>query len=481
MVNDLITVPSYILGEERMSPKHLRRIISGISGKPMLEVHDVDKWGLVSAIKTASKTQHQLENIPLEKIIGVLSRSVDYYFDDDSKYNVIVSLTGSPITFVREGTKFVKDWCKDLNPYLSLALEGNNVYFRNSAPVVAILPSNSEQEVPYVLAQTLLSRNATIIRPSSLGASSYSVFEFVSALNKGIDKTNDPSLEPLRSAISVINTQSRDYLDSLSIDGWNYIFFGDNFTVKEIEANIREKCSPRKIISYGTGLSMSVILDDSNLDETIRNIMESVIVNVGNECTSTDVVYVKNEMYDVVLRRLQQEAEKYRSGNPFDPRTIGLVEQNNVDYITGELLKRGKLEFLKSSDVELSDLSKNSTDLFDVQPYEKRRLIHTSVVPLSKYETAMEYPGPIVSVRPFTDMEELREIIEKDLRDNGMEKNLVTSVFTEDEKSFYSVLPLLRSHTVKLNKPTHDFNILLPHQGVYIVRELSNPVFIDKA
>lgn len=480
MGNSLISVPSYVSGKTLESTKELRRSIPDITGKSVLEVHDVNKWGLVAAINSASRTQNQLESIPLEKICRVLSKSMDYYFVDESKCQVVVRLTGSPITFVRESMESIKAWCKDLSPYLSCALAGDQVEFGGSAPVIVILPSNSELETPYVLTQTLLSRNAAIVRPSSLGASSYSLLEFVSALNKGLDEIDDISLEPLRSAISVANIESRDYLDNLSIDGWNYIFFGDNNTVKAIESSIRERCYPRKTIGYGTGLSMSIAFDDHNLEETITNVIESVIVNVGNECDSTDIIYIKEDIYDNTLEILEQEAEKRKSGDPFNPDMIGLVQDSNADYIQGELLRRGKLKFLKTSDVGSSELFITSPTLFQTEPNDRRRLIHTSIIPLNEYETAMEYPGPIASVRPFHDLEDLQRLVEKDLRDNSMQRNLVTSVFSRDESSFYSLLPLLKSHTVKWNKPTHRFNYLLPHQGLYLIRELSTSVFVDK-
>lgn len=60
-----------------------------------------------------------------------------------------------------------------------------------------------------------------------------------------------------------------------------------------------------------------------------------------------------------------------------------------------------------------------------------------------------------------------------------MRKNLVTSVFAQSRATFEALLPVLRAYTVKFNKDTNDFNIALAHQGVYLVRDLMDPVYVD--
>lgn len=461
MEKNLISVPSYIFGEMRYSPPYLRRIIYDIDGRPMIEVHDVDLWGLNAAVKSATKIQEQLWRIPLDRIVLLLSRTMDNYFAENYKYEDIVKLTGSPIDFVRGGIEFVKAWARDLNAYLAHALNEINVVYKATSPVVAILPSNSEQESLYVLAQTLLSRNATILRPSSLGASSFTALEFIYALNKTLDDLNQPELEPVRSAIAVVNIESRNYLEYLNIDNWNYLFFGDDNSVKNIESLIRGKCRPRKVIGYGTGLSTTIIWDDCDLMENISKILKAVTANSGNECDGTDIVYVQEGIYEAALKELLHQSGRYRSGNPFKSGSIGLVDSGNVQFIVGELTKRGKLDWLQRSEED------------------GRTLIHASIIPLNEYETAMEYPGPIASVRSFKNPDHLSALIRKDLQDNNMKKNLVTAVFARSEQIFQELLPHLRAYTVKFNKNTKDFNIALAHQGVYLVRELMDPVYVD--
>ncbi len=454
-------MPNYINGEMVFSAS-TRQHRHAFGDTVAFEACVATSLDVQSALETCSVVQDQLDIIPTDTILRVLSRSMDFYFADRKNYEILVHLSGSPLSFVAGGIEFVKDWVRNLAPYVAVSLNEQTAAYRNTAPVVAILPSNSEQESLYVLAQTLLSKNAAILRPSSKGGGALTALEFITALNKSIDSFQDGSLEPLRSAICIVNTDARDYLEPLCVDGWNYLFFGDESTIGKIGAEIRRHAAPRKIIGYGTGLSMSVILDDADLTSHVPAIMDSVSINRGNECDSTDIVYVHESLYAACLDALTKEARRHNSGNPFEDGTIGWVQEENIDYIFGEAMKRGKADFLR-------------LDMSGPQP-----LLHTSVIPLNEFESALEYPGPIVSVRPFGDLADLAKLVAKDLRDNAMTRNLVTAIYTREEARLPGVVSLLHTYKVNWNKPTHEFNLMLPHQGVFILRELMDPVYLDR-
>ena len=202
------------------------------------------------------------------------------------------------------------------------------------------------------------------------------------------------------------------------------------------------------------------MFEDVDIDKCTEIIIESAALNRGDECIGTDIVYCHSSIYDSFISRISEVAEKFKAKNPMEVDSIGIVNPDNLDFIKGELLKRSKIEFL------ISEKSENELEL-----------LHTSIIPLTDYETAMEYPGPILSVRSFNDLSQLKILIEKDLHDNNMLKNLTTSVFTE--KYFDDVLPILRAYLVKKNIGTHEFNFSLPHQGTYILRELSDRIDVD--
>ena len=475
MPEKIIEIKSYIFGEFKNSPDYLRKKQVSIYGNVLTEVHEISQWGLISSVQSTINAQRELYKISVEKRIALLQLTMNYYFPDDSGYEIMVKLSGSPFHFVKQGIEQMKGWCKDgLNSFLSSALIGasENIRYNSTSPVVAIMPSNSEQEVLYVIAQALLSGNAIIMRPSSHGASAYSAFEIAKAYNLTLEKIqenpqlkhkikiNDHEISILKNAISIVNYSERDFLDYVCLNNWNYLVFGDNNSVNRVEEIIRERCKPRKVLGYGTGLSTSVICEDADLDKTAEIIIESVALNRGDECVGTDIIYCHQKISKKLLDHLCRIAERYRGEDPLLGDSIGVVNPSNINFLKGEILKRSKLEFLKTE-------YKNGIEY-----------IHTSVIPLTDFETAIEYPGPILSVRVYTNLEHLKNLIEKDLHDNKVLKNLTTSVFTK--KHFDEIFPVLKSYLVKRNIGTHQFNFDLPHQGNFIVRELSDRVDIDK-
>ncbi|MCG8634306.1 MAG: aldehyde dehydrogenase family protein [Desulfobacterales bacterium] len=459
-----IQIPSYIYGEERFAGEAFTRTVQDISGDPVLEVHDLNEWGVKGAGETAISVQPALDNIPVEDIFEVLKRTMNFYFTEDVTFKTVCKITGSPFSHVKDATQSVKEWCRDLLPYYRTGLGSagiSNTRIRNSAPVLAVLPGNSDQEVVFVLAQTLMAKNATIVRPSSSGAGAFAVYEFIKALNRALDSLDSQRLEPLRSAVCLMNTPGTAFLDTLCYDGWNYIFFGDRATIREITGTIRNRCFPRITLGYGAGLSTTVIFDDHNMDSHAGSIMDSITVNRGNECDATDILYIHDSVFDRVMDKLTKQAANYLSGDPFDMEKIGITDLSNADYIKGELIKRGKYNNLNMS-------RENALDL-----------IHASLIPLNKFETALEYPGPVASVRSFGGLKELSYLIDKDLSDNSLEKNLVTSVYSSLESDFLRTIPVLKAHTVKWNKPSHTFNYEIPHQGIFLLRELVETMYLD--
>lgn len=460
MPNQLTRIPFYVYGEFRSGREDNLQAAFSYDGRQLLNIALCDEYGISAAIETAHHAQISLSKLPLKSIQRVISKAMNFYMETDRKRELVVALTGSPIAFIRDSICMVIDWCRDLDNFVSRTIIREGICHHSVSPAVLILPSNSEVESLYCLTQFLLARTACIVRPSSRGAGAYMAWEFVQAINRALDEMCEIDLEPLRQAISVVHTESGCYLEQLCVDGWSYIFFGDDRTACTVGEIIRQNCSPRQIIVYGTGLSMTVLTRSCRLERHLSEIMDSITVNTGNECISTDIIYVPRQQYSHLLDVLIQAAVKFRSGDPMNEGTIGLVREQNAAFIAGELDRKGKSKYL-------------SAELVD-----GRLLVHATVIPLSEYDAAIEYPGPVVSLRSYDDNIHLGRLIKKDLADNGLKRNLVTSVFTDDNGEFEEVLPLLNSYTVKYNMPTHLFNCNERHQGTYLVQELLDVVYL---
>lgn len=460
MPTELIVLPYVIGGIAHTAPADACIPLPGYRGAPRFAVPRNTALSLSAAIASAQDAQPRLAGLSLNDIQTVLARTVDYYLATPAQLAQVVELTCSSLAFVREGIDLVKAWCRDLAPYLARALPETEAVYRPTAPVVLVLPGSDSQETLFCLAQILLSRNACIVRPSGRGASAYLATEFVNALQQALDELGRDDLRILGQSLSVVHTEVDGYLEPLAMDGWNYVFFGDSKTGQRVTQTLQAHCQPRRIIVYGTGLSMTVVGRSGDLDRHLAAIVDSVTVNAGNECISTDILYVEVSRHDDLVERLNAALAQKHAGDPFDATAVGWVRAENAAFILGELTKKGKRHCAR------------------VQGMGEHTLLHPTVVTLSDYDTPVEYPGPVVSVRAFDDLDHLHRLVERDLAHNDIPHNLVSSIFADEKNERDAILPLLQSHVIKLNLPTHHFDCNQPHQGIYLLRKLVRPVYV---
>ena len=427
----------------------MKKIPNYISGKLVVDgdeliieekliVYNATYWNIIAAIDNATKVQVELKNIPTNKIIKVLEKAMLFF---NPSIEFISNILGSDKNFLIQSIKSTKQWCKNISKFYQKVIDTNNLY-SPSSPTVCILPSNSEQEALFVISQILLSGNSAIIRPSSRGIGAYIALELIEAINKAIDQINDPQLKILKKAISIINTSSNsNYLDHLSVHDWNYIMFGSQHNLHEMKKKI--PIIPRKIICYGTGLAMTIIWEDIDLDKYINEIADSITENGGNECVNTDIIYIHPSKYDEFITLFNKTANLKSK-----------LKQSNIDFAVTNLKKKGLSQKLRFNN----------------------NLLLPTCIPITKYESAMEYPAPIVSLRKIEN--DLDELIKKDLKENMLKKNIATSIYTE--YNFNILSKNCRAYIVKHNKPTHVVNLMLPHQGIYLLNELLNITYLEK-
>jgi len=459
---------NYIDGEFRKGIK-VQTNIDVLNRKtgPKLKVHFASHWDIVSAIEGISRVQSEIAKIDEKIIHDVLHRAMKYYLVKKSDYTLLAEMTGSPVRFTEAAINETKEWVMKSEEF-SKAVFGHKLEaHHNSVPSIGILPSNSEQEALYVIVQSLLAKSAMIIRPSSRGAAGYSSLEFVHAWNRAVDEIASEHIF-LKKIISVINISDMNQnWGLLSIDNWNYVCFGSDATIHEIKKEIYTHAQPRKIIAYGSGLSMTAV-DESNetdLNDLAYTILESVSINRGNECVSTDILYVHKSLYDKFNKILLKTRDQFKSLSVNDKRTIGLTQETNCDYILNAIAQKGKLEYI---DFEEKGFGNN-----------KRKVIHTSIVPLTEHEASMEYPGPIVSMRSYSDQEHLFKLMRTDLLQNNKRKSLVCSLYSSKE-FFNSSLASISAYKIKHNRPTHLMDLFLPHQGIYLMRQLSDIIVLER-
>ncbi len=450
-----IKIPNFIDGEFRKSKVLIP--VSGCENNIHYSFHLASYWDIEAALETVSRKQTDLAKISVEDIFLLLRKAMEFFLGSSEELSFISKVTGSPPEFTISSLKTVKTWACKLQeiPFISSAVFSQEKKYLPTAPIVAFLPSNSEHEVLYIVAQVLLSKNALLLRPSSKGACSFVVYKLILALERAISELGMPHLKTVLESITVVHTSSlASFPEQLSISGWNYIFFGSDQTLATIQNSLNSFCTPRAIVPYGSGFSSSVVLSKADLALTCDMIYTSVTVNKGNECDSTDVVYIHEAIAEAFLVLMK---EKITEKNEH-----WIIYKENFDFISQEL---GKFRQISP----LNYFFKNGN--YFVTP---------SLIQLHEFERCIEFPGPVFSVRIFKDIEELKRLFFADLSFNKKKRNLVTSLYSKSEKEVSDIISFLPSYTIKVNKPTHEKDFSVPHQSFSLIEIFSDSQYIIK-
>src|SRR3989344_6862183 len=472
VASKLILLPNYIDGSFRESKE--RKILKDYKGEDLAVIFNASPADLRQVKRSVSAVKDKIKKIEFRKIPNLIKKSMDYYYSEES-FVIISRLTGSPYNFVKKSVHELKEWAINLEDYIVMCFNNPDydkvpLFFKNeivayekyapSGPVIGILPKNSEAESVYLILQILLSKSPCIIKtPSSLG-SSFSSLELIKALNKAIDILNDPELEIIKKSINVVNiftTERDDIIKKLAVEKSSYVIFGSNHTIEKVESSLKST-NPRKIIKMGTGLSISIVLNDADISFAADEICNSASIDRGNDCVSTNIVYVEDSIFNDFLNKVNSISHKYESKDPFiENNIVGHVHQESVDIIKAKIASLNKEHLLRG----LPDT------------------IHLSVIELNEDDHFEEFPGPVLGIRKFKDIDHFYFLFKKDLGKNNIEKNLVSSVFTKDKNLFEQISNNIPSFTFKLNKGSEKMNFLLEHQGTYIIKELLDKKILE--
>ncbi|WP_052254862.1 aldehyde dehydrogenase family protein [Salinicoccus sp. YB14-2] len=190
------------------------------------------------------------------------------------------------------------------------------------------------------------------------------------------------------------------------------------------------------------GKSPAVVLEDADLDAGLEGILDGTMYNSGQNCSATTRVYVHRNIYDEVIDALKKKAEEITVGDGLDEKTdIGpLVSEKQLDTVLG-YIEKGKEEGAKL----ITGGKRIGEKGFFVEP-----TIFTDVTD-DMTIAREEIFGPVMSVLPFDDIEEVIT------RANDSNYGLAASVWTENIKDGHYIASKLEAGTVWIN----DFGLEL--------------------
>jgi aldehyde dehydrogenase (NAD+) len=319
---------------------------------------------------------------------------------------------------------------------------GNSRILREPVGVVgAITPWNYPLHQPLAKIVPALAAGCTIVhKPSELAPlSAYLIAELIDStgLPPGVYNLVPGTGEDAGAALA-----AHPDVDMIS-------FTGSTRAGRQVAA-IGAETVKRVALELG-GKSANILLPDADHAVAVKVGVANCYLNAGQTCTALTRMLVHASRYEEAVERAAEYAAGYRPGDPTDPQTrLGpLVSAGQRDRVT-ELLRQAVEEGARvvTGGPDATGLPERGyyvapTVLADVDP--------------GGTAAQEEFFGPVLSVLPYTDVDEAIRIA------NHSRYGLTAAVWSADQDEAYAVARLLRTGQVDINGA--KFNPLAPFGG----------------
>jgi aldehyde dehydrogenase (NAD+) len=184
------------------------------------------------------------------------------------------------------------------------------------------------------------------------------------------------------------------------------------------------------------GKSPNVVFADANLDDAVAGSFHAIYFHGGQCCTAGSRLFVEKKIHQEFVERLAEKSKERKMGDPLDPKTEQgpQVSQEQMDKILG-YVELGQ----KQGATLLSGGHRHGKKGFFVEP---------TVFDNVKDDMGIakdEIFGPVVSVLPFTSVEEVVE------RANNTSYGLAAAVWTKNIDKAHLFAKQVKAGTVWVN------------------------------
>jgi len=188
------------------------------------------------------------------------------------------------------------------------------------------------------------------------------------------------------------------------------------------------------------GKSPNIVFADADLDAAKAGAAAGIFYNMGQDCTAGSRVFAERRVYDEVAQYIADNSAGLTVGNGLDEATeIGpLVSQEQLDRVSGYLrlgAEEGARVLSGGARATEGDLARG----YFVQPTVFADARNSMRV------AQEEIFGPVVSVIPFTDVEDVVR------QGNDVGYGLAAGIWTNDVRKAHKVAAALKAGTVWVN------------------------------
>lgn len=185
------------------------------------------------------------------------------------------------------------------------------------------------------------------------------------------------------------------------------------------------------------GKSPTIIFDDADLDAAVEGAAESIFLNSGQICVAGSRLYVQQRVYDEVLERLAEHADRLKVGAGFNEGSrmgplINARQQSHVESCVARSIDQGARVLNRRTSIQSNGGFYVAPHVLAV-PNQENCVVHEEVF------------GPVLAVLPFDHEEQLVGL------SNDSVYGLAASIWSRDVGTVHRVVGELKCGKVSVN------------------------------
>ena len=439
---------------------------------------DLSSWELTRTFHTARKGTKSIIKTTIEDIFEVFVEASKIY-KKRSDYDELISLSrGNPISSVIESRFIISKMLSNFNLIIDENFLVKNFtgkikrkdYHTNFFPVglVGLVSSSTTREVtPYAALNALSMKNSLIIKSDT--KEPFSSIELVENLiHAGLPENS----------LSVITINSNNMPDlgyKLYNNTNKLIVFGSDESIRKIayfqlsnKLNMNDISNlplPNDIIFYGTGRSKSIVDKSADINKAAYEILLSAF-ELPALCLKSQFAIVDNSIYENFVDECSETASRFKVGNLLDKKTqVGHVHPEYISIansmientlnLGGILITGGEITSSIVQPIIIKDLPIKS-DIFKEECY-----------------------APLLGIIPSKSIDHTIKLLNESVNHTINKTSLKISYYGESKENFDRIITEVKGNEFSMNRRTTEINPLIPHQGIYLAKKLTNIAMVN--